>query len=315
MRVVLLPALTLGLSLLTAAAAHSAGGGGAMGGGGGGGGGRSGPDPNKAYREGVEFLAAGDCKKAERKFRVVLKSAKRSAEVNYLRGTALGCLNKHKSAVKYFRRAIKYDESMYLAYERLGLSYLALEKPEDANEQLARLAELRAQCAERCARKLIRAHDDLDAAIRGKAGGVMNTKGQTQGGAEHSLLFEGVSEPRTSYFGAVQLINASEFEAAIVALRELSAKLGPVPDVLNYLGYAHRRLGRFDESIDYYQRALALDPMHRGANEYLGELFVELGDIDRAEERLAVLDRACPFGCPEYEDLKRRIESRLVAAR
>ncbi len=55
--------------------------------------------------------------------------------------------------------------------------------------------------------------------------------------------------------------------------------------------------------------------MHRGAKEYMGELFVELGEIDRAEERLAVLDRACPFGCAEYEDLKRRIESRVVAAR
>ncbi|MEE8166960.1 MAG: tetratricopeptide repeat protein, partial [Myxococcota bacterium] len=95
----------------------------------------------------------------------------------------------------------------------------------------------------------------------------------------------------------------------------LAAKIGPVPDVLNYLGYAHRRLGRFDESLAYYQQALALDPMHRGANEYLGELFVELGEMDRAEERLAVLDRACPFGCAEYEDLKRRIESRVVAAR
>jgi len=55
--------------------------------------------------------------------------------------------------------------------------------------------------------------------------------------------------------------------------------------------------------------------MHRGANEYLGELFLELGRIDRAKERLAVLDRACPFGCAEYEDLRRRIESRSVAAR
>jgi tetratricopeptide (TPR) repeat protein len=313
MRVILLPVLTLGLSLLVAAAAYSAGGGGGMGGGGGGS--RSGPDPNKAYREGIEYLAAGNCKKAERKFRVVLKAVSRNAEVNYLRGTALGCMDKHKSAVKHFRRAIRYDKSMVLAYERLGLSYLALEKPEDANQQLARLAELRAQCAEECEPKLIRAHGDLEAAIRDRAGGARDSVGQTQGGAEHSLLFEGISEPRTRYFGAVQLINAGEFEAAIAALRQLAAKIGPVPDVLNYLGYAHRRLGRFDESLAYYQQALALDPMHRGANEYLGELFVELGKIDSAQQRLAVLDRACPFGCAEYEDLKQRIESRVVATR
>ncbi len=97
MRVILIPVLTLGLCLLTllaAIAAFAAGGGG--GGGGAAVGGRSGPDPNKAYRDGVEFLAAGECKKANRKFKVVLKAAKRNAEANYLRGRSLECLNKHK---------------------------------------------------------------------------------------------------------------------------------------------------------------------------------------------------------------------------
>ena len=122
-----------------------------------------------------------------------------------------------------------------------------MEKSKDATEQLARLAELRAACADDCEPKLIRAHDNLGAAIRGSAGGAQQSEEQSQAGAEHSLLFEGISEPRTSYFGAIQLINAGDFEAAIVAFRELAAEIGPVPDVLNYLGYAHRRLRRFDE--------------------------------------------------------------------
>jgi tetratricopeptide (TPR) repeat protein len=124
-----------------------------------------------------------------------------------------------------------------------------------------------------------------------------------------------VPDPDSAYLGAVERINAGEFDTAILELRTLLAAIGPTPDVLNYLGYAHRQRGRFDESLAYYQQALALDPNHLGANEYLGELYVELGHIELARERLALLDGLCPFGCAEYEDLKRRIESRIVASR
>jgi tetratricopeptide (TPR) repeat protein len=312
-----LEALIVSLMLLVASMAQAAGGGGGGGGGGDLGGGGSGPDPNEAYREGVELLAAGECKKADRRFRAVLKAVPRNPEANYLRGVAAQCQGKHKGAVKYFKRAIKYDASMYGAYQRLGTSYLELDELEDATEQAQRLRELRAECGESCSEKLIEAHDELEEAVQRKraADGAADRVSPSEGGRQHALLFESISEPRRVYLTAVELIHARRYEEAIVELRALTASVGPVPDVLNYLGYAHRKLARFDASRRYYEQALALDPMHRGANEYLGELFVELGQIDLARERLAILDRVCPFGCAEYEDLKRRIESQLVAAR
>jgi hypothetical protein len=44
--------------------------------------------------------------------------------------------------------------------------------------------------------------------------------------------------------------------------------------------------------------------MHLGANEYLGELYLETGQPELAEERLAVLKEACPDGCEELEELE-----------
>jgi tetratricopeptide (TPR) repeat protein len=76
---------------------------------------------------------------------------------------------------------------------------------------------------------------------------------------------------------------------------------------LNYLGYSHRKLGHFDESLVWYQKALAANPNHRGANEYLGELYLQMGDLAKAEERLNKLDDLCFFGCEEYDDLKQEI--------
>ena len=78
-------------------------------------------------------------------------------------------------------------------------------------------------------------------------------------------------------------------------------------DAFNYLGYALSHLEKYDESKAAYDKALALKPEHRGANEYLGELYLKLGNLPAAEERLKVLDSACFFGCQEYDDLKEAI--------
>lgn len=302
----------LGLPVQVAVAAGGSGGGaGAPGGSGGGG-----PDLNKLFREGTQLLAAGECKKAERKFRKVLASVKKNAEANYLRGVALQCQDKHKSAARALKKATRYDKKLYAAFEKLGLSYLALGRHEDARSQLAHLESLKRACEGNCSSKLRKAHAKLLSAI-GAAESEAKAGAETEDGAaedQHGLLFEPVAEPQAAYLGAVQLINGERFEQAIEALRELTGAMGPHPDVLNYLGYAHRRLQLFDRAETYYEQALSIDPLHRGANEYLGEMWVELGRLDEARRRLAVLDQACPFGCPEYEDLERLIELRVVAA-
>jgi tetratricopeptide (TPR) repeat protein len=64
----------------------------------------------------------------------------------------------------------------------------------------------------------------------------------------------------------------------------------------------------FDIALDYYQQALAIEPDHRGANEYLGELYLQTGQPEKAEERLKVLDEECFFGCDEYDELEAAIE-------
>ncbi len=59
----------------------------------------------------------------------------------------------------------------------------------------------------------------------------------------------------------------------------------------------------------YYDQALTIDPKHKGANEYLGELYLKLGQLEKAEAQLARLDDICTFGCEEYDELKAAIET------
>ena len=79
-------------------------------------------------------------------------------------------------------------------------------------------------------------------------------------------------------------------------------------DGFNLLGYSYRNLKKYDESLVAYKQALRLDPRHRGAHEYIGMAYVEMGQIEKAREHLASLDKICVFSCEEFRDLKKAIE-------
>lgn len=99
------------------------------------------------------------------------------------------------------------------------------------------------------------------------------------------------------------LVDAQKYDEALPALRQLDQQSPNNPDVLNLIGFSLRKTGKMDEALDYYNRALALNPHHRGANEYLGELYLETRQPEKAKERLAVLQQDCG-DCEEFQDLQ-----------
>lgn len=118
---------------------------------------------------------------------------------------------------------------------------------------------------------------------------------------------DGDSSQSSEYSLAKQALDDGDYEVAIKKLTRLHEENPDNADVLNLLGYGYRKIGNFDQARGYYLQALSIDPEHRGANEYLGELYLETGQLDKAEERLAVLDADCWLGCDEYTELKKSI--------
>ncbi|MCW5771986.1 MAG: tetratricopeptide repeat protein [Rhodospirillaceae bacterium] len=116
-------------------------------------------------------------------------------------------------------------------------------------------------------------------------------------------------EPKadSGYSAAERAVKAKQYEDAIKKLEAVLAKEPRNVDALNYLAYSHRELGRYDVAMGYYQKALALNANHRGANEYLGELYLKLGKMKEAQGQLAKLQRICGRGCEEYEALRTAI--------
>ena len=112
-----------------------------------------------------------------------------------------------------------------------------------------------------------------------------------------------------AYTQAVSAIEAGQYRAAIPLLEGVVTRDERNADAYNWLAYAVRKDGDPARAIPIYQKALALDPKHRGAHEYIGEAYLMLGDLGSARQHLACLDALCFFGCSEYRDLKQAIET------
>ena len=100
---------------------------------------------------------------------------------------------------------------------------------------------------------------------------------------------------------------AKDFKAALADLNGMIDRNVQHADVYNLLGFSLRKTGDYARALTFYKKALDFDADHKGAHEYLGELYVETGQLPKAQEQLAVLVRLCPQGCEEREDLDRAI--------
>ncbi|MEA3025075.1 MAG: hypothetical protein QOF91_360 [Alphaproteobacteria bacterium] len=80
------------------------------------------------------------------------------------------------------------------------------------------------------------------------------------------------------------------------------------PDVANLIGYSSRKLGRYDDSKLWYERALAADPAHARTWSYYGMWHAEQGNVLKAREYLAKVETLCGTRCREYTELKGVIE-------
>lgn len=266
----------------------------------------SGPsyDPVEEYHKGVDALKSGEYGKAERAFKRVAKVAKKDANTRYMLGLAHFGQEEFGAAAKSFARAVKYDDKLYAAHAKLGVSYHKTDKAGKADAVLSDLAAAAEACADTCPEA-----GDINAAIA-----EINAAAAPAGTVDVSSLTP-IFTPASLvsgdllYSDAVRLINLGEYDEAIAQLRTAGTILGPHPDVLTYIGFAHRKKNEKEAALAYYSAALAIAPDHLSANEYLGEYYVELGDLDRAQIQLDRLNELCPFGCAQSDELERWIVS------
>ena len=76
----------------------------------------------------------------------------------------------------------------------------------------------------------------------------------------------------------------------------------------NLIGFASRKLGKFDDAEVYYNTGLEIDSNHEGILAYQGELFLQTNRYEKALRNLAILKDLCNFNCYEKKELAASIK-------
>ena len=105
-----------------------------------------------------------------------------------------------------------------------------------------------------------------------------------------------------------KLLYSDQFSQALTQVRLLDNEYPDNADINNYYGFIYRKMGQYGQSGQFYKKALQLDPRHKGALEYQGELFIKTNKKELAEKNLILLKNICGTFCPEYKKLEKALK-------
>ncbi len=126
--------------------------------------------------------------------------------------------------------------------------------------------------------------------------------------ASPALAVDTTTSKDTPDLSAVRAkIQNENYKGAIADLNGLISSGVQHADVYNLLGFSLRKSGDTKTAMTFYQKALDFDPNHKGALEYSGELYAQLGDVAKARQNEAKLKTLCPQGCEELADLQKAL--------
>lgn len=130
------------------------------------------------------------------------------------------------------------------------------------------------------------------------------------------------AEKPRDYKDAMEFIGQGKCAEALPLLDKAAAKSPKDADIYNQIGFCQRTIGKaaaeagdnttaqakYSESFNAYRQALTLDPNHKGAREYVGELFLLMDRPADADAQLEQLKKLCPRGCTERDTLQKAID-------
>jgi Flp pilus assembly protein TadD len=106
----------------------------------------------------------------------------------------------------------------------------------------------------------------------------------------------------------LKALSGEDWTGAISMLAPAALRDARNADIQNYLGYAHYRLRQLDAAFEHYRLALTLNPRQRSAHEHLGKAYLVVGNLAKAQEHLATLERICLVPCEQYDGLRKAVE-------
>ena len=143
--------------------------------------------------------------------------------------------------------------------------------------------------------------------------------GEGSGGDNNSSDTEAHSSDMAKsydYHSAIKNIKDGNFDDAIIELKNAAkSSLGGDPDIYVALGQAYQKNDiskkqNLDQAFDFYTKALKINPKHKEALTYQGEIFLARGQLDEAKKNIDNLIGSCWGGC----DVSREFVANFKAA-
>ena len=144
-------------------------------------------------------------------------------------------------------------------------------------------------------------------ALLGSAALALSLAASAAGGGGGDEMPPRVKNTDPDYVAGMDAVQRKDWQQVVVRMDAYIKRKPEDADAWTQLGHAHRLTGSIEPALDAYDKALKINPKHRGAREYLGEAYLQMNDLPRAEGELKVLDKLCFFPCEEYTDLKAKI--------
>ena len=107
------------------------------------------------------------------------------------------------------------------------------------------------------------------------------------------------------------LIDQKQFGVAHTKLKAMAVTADEA-DRLNLLGFTARKSGNLNAAAEFYEQALKIHPKHRNALAYQGELYIQLGQVEKAKANLAKLEKICWMPCSAESDLRSSLAKTLM---
>ena len=113
-------------------------------------------------------------------------------------------------------------------------------------------------------------------------------------------------DPFETIYGLIRLEKFAEAHESLKFIRVLTPS--KEADKYNLLGFTARKSGDLNAAAEYYKKALEINPKHIQALEYQGELYLQLGEMEKAKKNLEKIKTICWFICKEKKMLEEAIK-------
>jgi tetratricopeptide (TPR) repeat protein len=229
---------------------------------------------------------AEDLEEVVRLFTRAAQLEPRYPPVPYRLGAALYRNARYYEAREAFEQALELDPRLAIARRHLGQTLMALGETDSA---LAHLEEAAVQNPRDGAAHsaLAQLYTRLGRTDRARASAESARRSSPDLAIPDPIRFEVTSLGVSGYLAYKRgqaALDAGRLEEAI-ALFEIKDEVNPSTSNDYYLGVSHRKAGRPDKAIEYFERAITRSD-HANSHWQLGELLIESGHADAGLDQL-----------------------------